>query len=180
MARYNIVYDVEALAELKALRRHDQVAVTTAIDQHLSNQPTQVSRSGIKRLDPPVVANYRLRVGDFRVFYDVDEASRTVFVIAIRFKGRQTLEEQPVVTVIDLDDAGLTLQQVLDSGRWPNGAILRSGGRVVARLEKADELDLEDEVWAHQPEQVARGERARARLANNEGMAHDEVKRQLD
>lgn len=36
---------------------------------------------------------WQLRVGDFRVFYDVDEARREVVVRAIRRKGRKTTKE---------------------------------------------------------------------------------------
>jgi mRNA-degrading endonuclease RelE of RelBE toxin-antitoxin system len=43
-----------------------------------------VSRSRIKRLRGRSTATYRLRVGNFRVFYDVDEAE--VRVIAVLHK----------------------------------------------------------------------------------------------
>ncbi len=36
---------------------------------------------------------WELRVGDYRVFYDVDAADRTVLVRAIRHKGRRTTGE---------------------------------------------------------------------------------------
>ena len=81
------------MAELRALRRVDQVAVLDAIERHLMDQPARVSRRSIKKLNPPVLAAYRLRVGDYRVFYDVIEESKTVLVVAIRFKGTMTIEE---------------------------------------------------------------------------------------
>jgi len=40
-----------------------------------------------------VLAAYCLRVGDYRVFYDVCEDRQTVLIIAIRFKGTRTLGE---------------------------------------------------------------------------------------
>jgi hypothetical protein len=36
---------------------------------------------------------WQLRVADFRVFYDVDEAQRQVIVRAIRRKGKKTTKE---------------------------------------------------------------------------------------
>lgn len=93
MAEFEIRYDQAAVAELKELRRHDQVAVLDGIERHLLTNPTKESRSRIKRLDPPVLASWRLRVGEYRVFYDVDSVNRIVQVIAIRFKGRRTLSE---------------------------------------------------------------------------------------
>jgi hypothetical protein len=84
-----------------------------------------------------------------------------------------------MLPVIDLNDSGLTLQQVLDSVSRPTGAILRRGGRVIARIEPADDIDLEDEAWAHAPEQVARGQAARERFARGEGIPHEQLKREL-
>ena len=63
------------------------------LERHLTEQPTLLSRTAIKKLDPPVLATHRLRVGDYRVFYNVDEAASTVQVVAVRWKGGTTLEE---------------------------------------------------------------------------------------
>ncbi len=93
MPRFVIEYDQAAVDELRALRRVDQVAIMDAIEEHLTDQPARVSRTRIKKLEPPVLAAYRLRVGDYRVFYDVYEDRQTVLVIAIRFKGTRTLDE---------------------------------------------------------------------------------------
>ena len=81
-----------------------------------------------------------------------------------------------MVKIVDLGDEGLTVQQLLDLANVSAGVILRRGGAVIARLEPADELDLEDELWAHAPEQVARGKAARARAAGGQAIDHDEVK----
>ena len=93
MARYDVVYDEQAVDELRALRKFDRVNVIAAIERHLFDQPTAVSRMSIKKLELPVIAGYRLRVGEYRVFYDVDEDDWIVHVIAIRYKGTVTIEE---------------------------------------------------------------------------------------
>jgi len=93
MAEYRLEYDETAVADLRALRRVDQVTVLDAIERHLSHQPARVNRRAIKKLEPPVLAGYRLRVHDYRVFYDVYEERRVVLIVAIRFKGTMTLEE---------------------------------------------------------------------------------------
>ena len=46
--------------------------------------PTVVSKSRVKRLREPAPTQYRLRVGEFRVFYDVDQD--TVLVIQVLSK----------------------------------------------------------------------------------------------
>ena len=85
-----------------------------------------------------------------------------------------------MVRVIDIDDSGLSVSDVLESIRSPDGAILRRGGRVIAQLFAADETDLEDEKWAHAPEQLARGDAARERRGKRQTQSHDDVKRDLD
>src|SRR3989304_6257851 len=42
-----------------------------AIERHLRHQPTKTSKAGIKRLRGVSRPQFRLRVGDMRVFYDV-------------------------------------------------------------------------------------------------------------
>ena len=93
MARFMIQYDQRAVDELRALRRVDQVAILDAIERHLGDQPGRASRRAIKKLEPPVLADYRLRVSDYRVFYDVYEDRQVVLVVAVRYKGRMTLRE---------------------------------------------------------------------------------------
>lgn len=57
----------------------------TRLERQLRNEPTKVSKSRIKRLRGLSQPQYRLRVGDIRVFYDVTE--KTVEVLAIVTKG---------------------------------------------------------------------------------------------
>ncbi|HEY3246382.1 MAG TPA: hypothetical protein VGM03_23805 [Phycisphaerae bacterium] len=42
-----------------------------------------------------------------------------------------------------------------------------------------DEIDLDDERWAREPKQIARGAAARERFARGEGISHEDMKRQL-
>lgn len=56
------------------------------MEKHLRHQPTAVNRSRIKRLRSLAKPQYRLRVDDLRVLYDVDR--RTVSVLAILPKGK--------------------------------------------------------------------------------------------
>lgn len=85
-----------------------------------------------------------------------------------------------MIIVIDVNESGLTPEQVLESVRNPEGAILRREGKVIGRIEPADEIDLEDEVWVHATEQVERGLAARRRSEAGESISHDKLKQQLE
>jgi mRNA-degrading endonuclease RelE of RelBE toxin-antitoxin system len=52
----------------------------------LRYEPTRESRSRIKRLELLDSPAYRLRVGDYRVFYDVDVDAAAVSVLRVMSK----------------------------------------------------------------------------------------------
>ena len=83
--RYQIVLSPEALEDLKALGAVPRAAVREAMESHLRHEPSKTSRSRIKRLRGLSRPQYRLRVGDLRVFYDVTK--RAVHVLAIVSKA---------------------------------------------------------------------------------------------
>jgi mRNA-degrading endonuclease RelE of RelBE toxin-antitoxin system len=63
----------------------DAVAILDAMEAHLRHEPERVSRTRIKRLRGIRAATYRLRVRDYRVFYDVAEAE--VVILAVLHKS---------------------------------------------------------------------------------------------
>jgi mRNA interferase RelE/StbE len=82
---FDVVVASAALRQLRRLRRIDAVRILHAIDTHLRHEPERPTRTTIKRLRGPQDATYRLRVGDFRVFYDVE--GETVTVVAVLHKS---------------------------------------------------------------------------------------------
>jgi mRNA-degrading endonuclease RelE of RelBE toxin-antitoxin system len=79
--RFEIVLAPQAARELRALPARLRSEVRDALEAHLRHQPTKVSKSRIKRLRGIARPQYRLRVGETRVFYDVRD--ETVEVLAI-------------------------------------------------------------------------------------------------
>lgn len=76
-----IILAPEAVEDLNALRAYDRGTVEDALERHLRSEPTKTSRSRIKRLRGVRRPQYRLRIGDIRVFYDVTD--KAVEVLAI-------------------------------------------------------------------------------------------------
>jgi mRNA-degrading endonuclease RelE of RelBE toxin-antitoxin system len=79
--RFDILLAPEAVDDIRSLRTLDRARVKDAFETHLRHEPTKVSRSRIKRLRGLSKPQYRLRVDDIRVFYDVIEG--TVEILAI-------------------------------------------------------------------------------------------------
>ena len=88
-----------AESELKAIRSFERRRIVDEIKGQLAHQPTLATRNR-KRLEaaspdfdhtPPI---WELRVGDHRVFYDVDEVNEVVYLRAVRRKEQgQTTED---------------------------------------------------------------------------------------
>ena len=83
--RYEIELAPEAIEDFKRLKATCRARVREAMETHLHHEPTKVSKSRIKRLRGLSRPQYRLRVDDVRVFYDVSK--RCVEVLAIVAKG---------------------------------------------------------------------------------------------
>jgi mRNA interferase RelE/StbE len=81
---YEIRYSNEAVEQLKKLRVFDRIAILDQIEQLLSVNPNAVSKSRIKRFREPAPTQCRLRVGEFRVFYDLEEEA--VLIIQVLSK----------------------------------------------------------------------------------------------
>lgn len=87
--------------DLSQLRKFDRQHILDRIDEQLVHQPDQPTRN--KKMlpgfvppwehEPPV---WELRVGDYRVYYDVDLDSTCVTVRAIRRKPPHQTTEQTV------------------------------------------------------------------------------------
>ena len=80
---------------LRAMRAFDQRAVLEGIEIHLFHQPRFVSKSRIKLMNQPFWSQYRLRLGDFRIYYDVDDENRVVNVLRILMKTTDQTPEAP-------------------------------------------------------------------------------------
>jgi mRNA interferase RelE/StbE len=82
--QFAIVLAPEAVEDLRRLKANVRANVRTALE-HLAHEPEKTSRSRIKRLRGLLRPQYRLRMGDVRLFYDV--SGSTVEVLAIVAKS---------------------------------------------------------------------------------------------
>jgi len=84
---YEIRYSTEAVEDLGAIRAFDRSKVRSTISQHLEHQPTRVSQSRIKLMTQPFWCQFRLRIDEFRVYYDVHEKTSEVIILRVIRKG---------------------------------------------------------------------------------------------
>lgn len=95
---YAIDIVASALDELKRIKPFYRQQIRNAIKQQLTHEPSAETRnrkrlSGAKPDFEHVAPLWQLRVGQFRVFYDVNEEERLVSIRAVREKPRHTTSE---------------------------------------------------------------------------------------
>ena len=83
--RYEVILAPGAATAYRGLPAYRRAEVRDSLERHLRYEPTRVSKSRIKRLRGLSQPQYRLRIGEVRVFYDV--TSETVEVLAIVTKA---------------------------------------------------------------------------------------------
>ena len=83
--RFEILLAPEAIEDFRTLKANLRATVREALETHLRHAPMKASRSRIKRLRGLSRPQYRLRVDEVRVFYDI--SGSTVEILAIVAKS---------------------------------------------------------------------------------------------
>lgn len=91
--RYEIILAPEAVQDLKGLRAAIRVSVKRALEVHLRHEPAKVSKSRIKRLKGMSRPQYRLRVEEVRVYYDITGTNVEVLAIVQKSEAREWLAQ---------------------------------------------------------------------------------------
>lgn len=88
--KFTIEITEEAIEDLEYFDKATRVMILDAIERQLGDQPLQETRNR-KPLRPGSQFNWELRIGSYRVFYDVVEATVVVSVVAVGYKDRNKL-----------------------------------------------------------------------------------------
>ena len=78
---YEIIFSPEAAEDLQQLRANVRAIIRAAVQQYLRHQPEHVSKSRIKRLRGMAYPQYRLRVDEIRVYYNVGQRVRICLMV---------------------------------------------------------------------------------------------------
>ena len=78
-------FDPQAVDDLDGIRAYERRAILDTVNRILTTTPTRLGKSRIKRLRGTDSPEYRLRVGEFRVFYDVHEDE--VYILRVLSKA---------------------------------------------------------------------------------------------
>lgn len=92
--RFEIILAPNAIRQLRSLPADVRSAVRAAMELHLRHEPTRVSKRRIKRLRGLDQPQYRLRVDEIRVFYDVSETSVEVLAVVSKAQAQVWLDQE--------------------------------------------------------------------------------------
>lgn len=92
--RYDIILAPEAVEDLRSLRAHLRSMVRDAIEASLRHAPESISKTRIKRLQGLARPQFRLRVGEVRVFYDVSESRVEILAVVPKSEAAEWLQRE--------------------------------------------------------------------------------------
>jgi mRNA-degrading endonuclease RelE of RelBE toxin-antitoxin system len=87
---YRIVFTPSADEDLEWFRKTEQRNIIEATIEQLAHEPMALTKNR-KPLRPNPIATWAIRIGDYRVFYDVDSAASLVTVRAVGYKDHNVL-----------------------------------------------------------------------------------------
>lgn len=88
--KFTLEITEEALEDLEYLDKAAQITIMDEIDRQLVAQPLKETRNR-KPLRPDSPFNWELRIGNYRVFYDVDQETAIVSVVSVGYKEHNKL-----------------------------------------------------------------------------------------
>jgi mRNA-degrading endonuclease RelE of RelBE toxin-antitoxin system len=90
---FDIILAPQAVEDLKRFKARLRAELRDALETHLRREPQKISRSRIKRLRGLRQPQYRLRVGEIRVFYDVNAGTVEVLAIVAKSETEEWLRQ---------------------------------------------------------------------------------------
>ena len=80
-----ITFTPDAIEDLRWFKKAERTQIIAEIEAQLSHEPASETRNR-KRLRPNELAEWELRAGRFRVFFDIDSENRLIAVEAVGYK----------------------------------------------------------------------------------------------
>jgi mRNA-degrading endonuclease RelE of RelBE toxin-antitoxin system len=88
--RFTVEFTESALDDLYFFRKYEQNIILEQIDTQLLFEPASETHRR-KPMEPNELADWELRIGDYRVFYDIDVNEAKVKIKAVGWKEHNRL-----------------------------------------------------------------------------------------
>jgi mRNA-degrading endonuclease RelE of RelBE toxin-antitoxin system len=87
---YKVEFTERAITHLEQFAKRTRNVILDDVRAQLPHQPN-VETKNRKLLRGSTLADWELRVGQYRVFYDIDEGARVVRIVAVGYKEHNDL-----------------------------------------------------------------------------------------
>ena len=91
---FEVVLAPGAIEGFRALPARVRSIVRDAMERHLRHEPARTSKSRIKRLRGMSRPQYRLRIDEIRVFYDINQETVEVLAIVSKAEAQRWLDAE--------------------------------------------------------------------------------------
>ncbi|MEW6108935.1 MAG: type II toxin-antitoxin system RelE/ParE family toxin [Nitrospirota bacterium] len=91
--KHEIILSPEAVQDLKLLDAYQRAKIKDLIKVHLRHEPTKISKSRIKKLRGLSHPQYRLKIDNFRIFYDIEKNRVEILSIILKSKAAEWLKK---------------------------------------------------------------------------------------
>ncbi len=89
-----VILAPQAVEDLRHLPAHLRAEVIAGIERHLRHRPGATSKTRIKRLHGLDHPQYRLRIRDVRIFYDIREDAVEILAIVPKSAASDWLQQK--------------------------------------------------------------------------------------
>jgi mRNA interferase RelE/StbE len=177
--RYDIILAPQAINDLRALKAHLRSTVRDAIEEHPRHEPTKVSKSRIKRLRGISRPEYRLRVGEVRIFYDVSETTVEILAIVPKSEAESWLKECRRIGMkkVALSEVKDDLSKYLRVAEKEEIVITRHGKPAGVLIGFVSEDDWFDYRLENDPRFLRRIEAARQSIRSSRGVRFEDIEK---
>ena len=91
--RFEIVLAPEAATALRRMTAFHRARIRDALETHLRHEPARTSKSRIKRLRGLSQPQFRLRIDELRVFYDISGQEVQILAVISKQEAQDWLAE---------------------------------------------------------------------------------------
>ena len=168
-----------AIEDFRTLKANVRSSVRDALEMHLRHEPMKTSRSRIKRLRGLARPQYRLRVGEVRVFYDVSAESVEVLAIVpdrrLQYGWSSSESPNKRIKEVSLSEIKHDLSRFLREAEKQEIVITRHGKPAGVLIGFESEDDWFDYKLENDPRFLERVEQARKSLRAGRGIRLEDV-----
>lgn len=88
---YSIEYTEQALDDIDYFKKYERVIIIEGIEQQLTHEPLREVRNRKPMEENSLRSEWELRIGSYRVFYNVDVPTSIVIILSVGWKEHNVL-----------------------------------------------------------------------------------------